>query len=399
MRVLVLAPKLMWPLSGGAEIRNYNLLRETAKNHEVHLLAFINHDDEQKDAEALKKFCKSITTIKLSRPFWKKILNGLKSLVTNTPFILYEYYDQKMMNALTEVVEEKNIDVIHAHFLHVGQYVKAKSNSAFVYDPHNLEHILWKRFAEVQKNPILKVFSMLQYKKFVRWQQLVADNSEKIVTLSDTDKELYLEIAPNAEIDTVPNGADIDYFAPQDVDIEKNSILYFGNLSWEPQSDAAIYFHDKILPMVCEKLPDTKLYLVGNKPPQSLYDLQSDRVIITGFVDDIREYIARSAVVIMPLRVGAGTKHRIFQSLSMEKALVTTTVGAEGINLKHRETALIADSEIDFAKCIIEVMSDGGQSSQLGKNGRKLILESHDWRSNYTILDKAFSRACNKLSK
>jgi len=397
MRILVLAPKLMWPLSGGAEIRNYNLLRETAKNHEVHLLAFINHDDEQKDAEALKKFCESITTIKLSRPFWKKILNGLKSLVTKTPFILYEYFDQKMMDTLSEVVKNKDIDVIHAHFLHVGQYVKSKGGSAFVYDPHNLEHILWQRFAEVQTNPVLKLFSKLQYNKFVHWQQLVADNSEKIVTLSDTDKELYLDISPNAEIDTVPNGADIDYFEPQDIEIERNSILYFGNLSWEPQSEAAIYFHDEILPKILKELPDSKLYLVGNKPPQSLYDLQSDQVIITGFVDDIREYIARAAVVIMPLRVGAGTKHRIFQSLSMEKALVTTTVGAEGIDLVHRETALIADSEQDFASCVVEAMKDTDFSTMLGKNGRKLIVESHDWRSNYKILDDAFNQAKRKL--
>jgi len=391
MRVLVLTPKLMWPLAGGAEIRNYNLLRETSKYHEVHVLSFINNPDEDDYKQELLKLCDSVTTIQLKRPLWKKVLNGVLSIVSSKPFILREYYDKQMCETLTHIVKEKKVDVIHAHFLHVGQYVASKGSSSFVYDPHNLEHILWQRFSEVQKNPLIRIFSKLQYKKLVRWQQFVADNSEKIVTLSGVDKDLYLEISPHANIGIVPNGADIEYFSPQPIDEEENTILYFGNLSWEPQSDAAIYFYNQIFPIICNSIPNAKLYLVGNKPPQSLSDLASSNVFVTGFVDDIREYIAKASVVIMPLRVGAGTKHRIYQSLSMKKALVPTTVGAEGIDLEHEKTALIADDEEDFAENVLRVMKNKKLSEKLGNYGRELIVKHYDWRSNYKILDDVFN--------
>lgn len=396
MRVLVLMPKLCWPLTGGAEIRNFNLLRETAQRHEVHLLSFLFQPTDREHFPALAPFCKTVTGLDLPRPLPRKLLNALRGLTTATPFILREYLRPEMDAAIRRIVAKQHIDLIHAHFLHVGQYYAAKGAAAFVYDPHNLEHKLWERFAAIQPNPALRLFSRTQIPKFITAQQAVARHAEKIVTLSDADRVEYLRIAPSADVTTVPNGADVEFFQPRATAVEPDSIIYFGNFGWPPQDDGALYFHDAILPLVRHQCPDAKLYLVGKTPSEPIRRLASASVVVTGFVPDIRDYIAKAAVVVMPLRVGAGTKHRIFQSLAMEKALISTTVGAEGIALQHNENALIADDPRSFADGTVRLLQDAALRQRLGASGRRLVLAHHDWRAIAHTLDEVFHQAVAK---
>jgi glycosyltransferase involved in cell wall biosynthesis len=299
-----------------------------------------------------------------------------------------------MAAALTAMVREERIDVIHAHFLHVGQYAEYKGRAAFVYDAHNVEHVLWRRFAAIQKSPAMKAFARVQLPKFVRWQQRVASLAEKVVTLSDDDRAEFLRIAPGADVTTVPNGADVDYFAPlAGVPVEDNTLVYFANFGWPPQDDAALYFHDEILPRVRREIPGVQLYLAGKTPPEAIRRLASERVIVTGQVPDIREYIQRASVVVLPLRVGAGTKHRVFQALAMEKALVTTSVGAEGIALEHGKHAMITDDARTFAEYTVALLRDAPRRRAMGKAGRELVLARYDWRANYALLDAVFEGA------
>jgi glycosyltransferase involved in cell wall biosynthesis len=396
MRVLVLSPKCIWPLTGGAETRNFNLLRQTAKHHDVYYLSFLFSPEERDHLTALQPYCKKVAGIDLPRPAWRKALNAARSCFTTRPYVLYEYLRREMADALREMIAKENIDVVHAHNLHMVQYAPLKNGAAFVYDTHNLDHVLWERFSKIQTNPAKRAFARSQCQKFIHWQQFAAEHSEKIVTLSDGEREEYLRMAPEADLVTVTNGADVEFFQPRDETPELNSIIYFANFEWRPQSDAGIYFHDKILPLVRKKIPGAKLYLVGNKPPEDVRRLASTGVVVTGFVEDIRDYIARAAVVVIPLRVGAGTKHRIFQALAMRKALVTTSVGAEGIALKHGETAMITDDPQQFADYTVQLLNDAPMRARLGENGRKLVLERYDWRSIYLTLDQAFHDAVGK---
>ncbi len=396
MRILTLISKFPWPLTDGAVIRDFNLLRVAAKHHEVSLLCFLFKPSDREQFDALRPFCKKIVGIDLVRTKACTLANAAHSLVTSDPFILREYWRPEMARALEQFVDEERIDVIHSHFLHMSQYVGHKRGAAFVHDAHNLEHILWQRMARTTTNPLKKAFMQTQYCKLARRQQDVARASEKCVVLSDEDRTEYQRICPEADVTTVPNGADVDYWTPRDVVTEPASILYFGNLSWPPQADAAIYFHDKILPLVRRQVPDAKFYIVGQNPPESVTALASDRVIVTGFVPDMREYIARATVVVMPLRAGAGTKHRVFQALCMKKPVVCTAVAAEGIALTHRETALLANDPERFASATVSLLQDAALRRRLGERGRQLVLDRYDWRAIYERLEEAFQEAIRK---
>jgi len=396
VRILTLISKFPWPLTDGAVIRDFNLLREAAKRHEVSLLCFLFKPSDREQFDALRPFCKKIVGLDLVRPKWRTLANAAQSLVTADPFIIREYWRPEMARALEKFVDEERIDVIHSHFLHMSQYVGHKRGAAFVHDAHNLEHILWQRMGSTTSNPLKKAFINTQYSKLVRRQQDVARASEKCVVLSDEDRAEYRRICPEADVTTVPNGADVEYWTPRDGAVEPGSILYFGNLSWPPQADAAIYFHNEILPLIRRQVPDVKFYIVGQNPPESVKALASDRVIVTGFVPDMREYVARAAVVVMPLRAGAGTKHRVFQALCMKKPVVCTAVAAEGIALTHGETALLADDPERFASATVSLLQDEALRQRLGERGRQLVLDRYDWRAIYERLEEAFQEAIRK---
>ncbi len=395
MRILTFISKFPWPLTDGAVIRDFNLLREAAKRHDVSLLCFLFKPTDRELFDALRPYCKKIVGIDLVRPKWRKLTNAARSLVTSDPFITREYWRTNMVEALEKFVEEERIDVVHSHFLHMSQYVHHKRRAAFVHDAHNLEHVLWQRMERTTTNPLKKAFIRSQYGKLVRLQQDVARASEKCVVLSDEDRAEYLRICPEADITTVPNGADVEYWTSSNTNgaVEPASILYFGNLSWPPQADAAVYFHDKILPLVCQRVPNVKFYIAGQNPPDMVKNLAGDGVVVTGFVSDMRDYVSRAAVVVMPLRAGAGTKHRVFQAMCMKKPVVCTAVAAEGIALTHGKTAMLADDPETFANATVSLLQDAALRQRLGEQGRQLVLDRYDWRAIYEQLEQAFQEA------
>jgi glycosyltransferase involved in cell wall biosynthesis len=278
----------------------------------------------------------------------------------------------------------------------MGQYAAYKSGAALVLDAHNLEHVLWKRLAGKLRNPLAKAFAEMQSGKLARWEQLVSAETDVFVALSDGDRAEYLRLAPGADAATVPNGVDLDYWRPSGNAVETGSIIYFGNLGWLPQADAVISFVNETFPRIVAARADAKLSIVGNNPPDSIRRLANERIVVTGYVDDIREYIARAAVVVMPLRIGAGTKHRILQALAMKKAIVASSIAAEGMGLADSVNVIIADDSESFAKRTIELLGDPGLRERLGASGLNLMRERYSWTSIYAGLDAVFKRAASR---
>jgi sugar transferase (PEP-CTERM/EpsH1 system associated) len=396
MRVLVLTSRFIWPLTDGGAIRDFNLLRETSRFHDVYLLCFLGSPKDRANFDMLKPYCKKIIGVDLERGKIMSAANAILGTLGPRPFIMREYWRPAMASMIEKVVSEERIDVIHAHFLHMGQYAANRNGAAFVLDAHNLEHVLWKRVAGKLRNPLKRAFAGIQSGKLARWERSVAAETDVGVVLSDEDRSEYLRIAPGADVATVPNGVDLEYWHPFEGGVEPGSIIYFGNLGWLPQADAVIAFVNETFPRVVASNANAKLYIVGNAPPDSIRRLACDRIVVTGFVEDIREYIARAAVVVMPLRIGAGTKHRILQALAMKKAIVASSIAAEGMELSDSVNVMIADDADTFAKRTVELLDDPGLRERLGANGLKLMNERYSWTKIYAGLDAVFERAVSR---
>jgi len=189
------------------------------------------------------------------------------------------------------------------------------------------------------------------------------------------------EICPGLNSDVIPNGVDTTLYQPNHEVEEEATLIYTGSMDWFPNEDAAIYFIDDILPTIQEKRPNLKFYVVGQLPSERLKRYGNrPGVMITGRVDDVKPYIARATVYVVPLRIGGGTRLKILEALAMRKAVVSTSVGAEGLNLSAGDEVTIADESSTFADGVLQLMENGCMRRGLGDNGRRRVETEYDWR-------------------
>ncbi|HGE72140.1 TPA: glycosyltransferase, partial [Candidatus Poribacteria bacterium] len=194
------------------------------------------------------------------------------------------------------------------------------------------------------------------------------------------------------------NGVDTDYFKPMDMKEDESQIVFVGSMDWQPNEDAVLYFCDQIFPLIKSDIPNVKFYIVGSNPTERVLKLKNiDGVIVTGLVDDVRSYMSQSAVFVVPLRIGGGTRLKILQALAMKKAVVSTSIGCEGLGLKHNEHLLISDDPIEFAKSVTLLIKDRELRYGLGEKGRKLVEDQYDWKAISMKLDALYRKAIEGL--
>jgi glycosyltransferase involved in cell wall biosynthesis len=212
-----------------------------------------------------------------------------------------------------------------------------------------------------------------------------------ILVCSEQDASLLRELDETLEAYVMPNGVDLAYFHPQSTITTKKSLVFTGTFSYEPNVDAAVYFVEEILPLVREQYPEIELYLVGSNPHPRVKALAKDpRVIVTGYVDDVRPFVWDAAIVIVPLRMGSGTRLKVLEAMAMEKPLVSTSIGCEGISTVSDEHLLVANTPTEFAEAIGRLLREDGLPKALGRNGRRLVELQYSWEKTVLVLDDLF---------
>jgi glycosyltransferase involved in cell wall biosynthesis len=216
-----------------------------------------------------------------------------------------------------------------------------------------------------------------------RTERLFLERAGKVLTVSDADKDSLSAILDPSRISTIPTGVDTDYFRSSNLPQLPHSIVFVGSMDWMPNEDGILFFMERIFPLVRKTLQCATIKIVGRDPSAKLIRAlqQYSQVTLTGRVDDIRPYLDEAEVCIVPLRVGSGTRLKIFEAMSMGKAVVTTTLGAEGLPVTDGNNVLVANTEKDFADAVIRLMQDAGLRSRIGRAARTLVEREYSWRS------------------
>ncbi|MDP3791012.1 MAG: glycosyltransferase family 4 protein [Candidatus Omnitrophota bacterium] len=262
---------------------------------------------------------------------------------------------------------------------------------------HDVNSILEQRIYEQVVSPRWKIFKFTEWRKTIAYEKKVAYQYDNCIVTSKKDAENLLSIYPKAKISIVPNGTKIDYFRANKShagDIEPLSLIFCGSMQWYPNEDAMLFFCKEILPLLRKDIPKVKLYIVGTNPSERVKMLSNDFITVTGSVDDVRPYVTKSAVYIVPIRIGGGTRLKILEALSMGKPVVTTSIGCEGLNVVNRKHLLIADSPIEFANNIKRVFFDKKLCNQLTQHGNDLV-NKYDWDVISKSLEKAWYETIN----
>ena len=218
-----------------------------------------------------------------------------------------------------------------------------------------------------------------------------------MLAVSETDRDVFLEYIEPAKLTIVPTGVDIEFFKPCPGSEAPGSLVFTGSMDWLPNEDGIVFFVEQVLPLIRQHVPRVTVSVVGRKPSQRLKNLvaQDQSVQLTGWVEDVRPYVVRGAVCIVPLRIGGGTRLKIYEAMAMGKAVVSTTIGAEGLPVRHGENILIADAPQDFARQTVALLGNAAQRNQIGTAARKLVAENYTWAS----VAEGFARVLVQVSQ
>jgi sugar transferase (PEP-CTERM/EpsH1 system associated) len=380
LRVLIVTPSLPYPLVWGFGIRVYQIVKHLAKRHHVTVLAYAGPND-QDSVSALRQTGATIHTVVRDEPTTAaKRQAQLTSLLSRDSFQWRSLKSTAMQTAVDHVLATEHFDIIQVESSQMTGF-DFKSSAALLVDEHNIEYELLYRTFATERSALRKFYNWLEYCKFRYEEQRSWKQFDGCILTSDREESMVRRHSPRTATLVVPNGVDIDYFQPTPGERDPNSIVFVGVMHYRPNVDAAIYFAREIMPrLVCER-PSLTFTIVGGGPPDELRRVAARNIVLTDRVPDTRPYLARAGVVVVPLRMGSGTRLKVLEGLAMGCPLVSTSVGCEGITILNGEHLLLADDPAAFTRSVLRLLDDEALASRLGRDGRALVEARYSWPS------------------
>jgi sugar transferase (PEP-CTERM/EpsH1 system associated) len=375
----MMTTSLPYPPNWGGGIRVYQFLRNLSRHHEVTLLTFGTPEDQEK-VEALEKICHAVHTIRPA--FTQKVskrTTQLKSLVSQNSFTAGSITLPTMQTKLNELLQT-GFDLIQVEFGHLSGYDFGRSTPVIL-DEHNIEYELLYRMYLSERTGFRRFYNWLEYKKYQREERALWRRVDACIFTSDRETAMIREQVPDLRAITAPNGVDVDYFQPCSEETDPDSLVYTGLISYRPNTDAVLYFAQEILPLILKKRPKTVFNIVGMGPTPEVRRLQGPHVNVTGEVPDVRPYIAKAGVMVVPLRMGSGTRLKVLEGLAMGKPVVSTTIGCEGIDVRADEHLRIADTPETIASAVVALQEERETALAMGTRGRSLVVDRYSWAS------------------
>jgi glycosyltransferase involved in cell wall biosynthesis len=385
MRVLSLFHTLTYPPESGVTKRNYHLLEELARRHETTVVALGAPEDAERIRSRLGDRLRSLTFVDGRRPRWMNLLRRIE-LVLLRGSLLQHSYTPELQRAIDEAFRAERFDLV---FLSapVFAFYRRPPDVPCITDAHNVEYDMCHRAYEQGKGLLRRAYLYDQYRLLKREELQACGAGEALLTTSERDKQVFRRDLRDQAIDVVPNGVDLEYFTPGAGEQVPGSIVFCGLMNYAPNDQGMTWFLDRVFPLVRREVAGARVTVVGSGPSRALLSRASDAVTVTGYVKDVRPHVAAGQVYVVPLLVGGGTRLKALEAMAMGKAIVTTSVGCEGIDLEHEESALFADSPEELARAVIRLFRDPALRTRLAEKARAIAIEKYGWRAIGDKLD------------
>jgi glycosyltransferase involved in cell wall biosynthesis len=384
MNILFLSTRSPYPLISGHSLRTYHILRGAAQKHDVILITFVQLEEELKkeNIQHLRSFCTSVYPFRI--PVDMSRIRLASSLFLNLfsplPFVTQKYDAPMMRQKVREIVRAERIDLVHVDMLPLSIYLNEFSHLPKILVNHNVESIRLYRWFQSESNLLKKAYLGIQWLKLRSFERSAMNKFDCCVVVSEIDKKLLREMGIKNRMVVVPNGTDTQFFKPMGKKTIEDSVLWIGHMDVHTNRDAVLYFWREIYPLLRKEHPKLRMIFVGTAPPKEIADAakKDGKIVVTGFVDDVRPYLDEAAVVVVPIRVGSGTRLKILDAMAMGKAIVSTSVGCEGLDVTDGRDILIADEPEDFAYRTIELIKNAHKRVSIENNALQLA-KAYDW--------------------
>jgi glycosyltransferase involved in cell wall biosynthesis len=375
VKVLFLSPYPPFPPNFGGSTRIFNLMCQTARRHQVWSLSY-ESTLENVDLSGLREVVEEVVLV--PRPPERKRWNQARSLLSRQTYQRMSHHSAAMQQAIDELVARVGIDVIVVEFSQMAVF-DFPAGPGIIVDEHNVEADLIARSARAAAPSFRKLYSFVESRKFAREEVALLRDAGVVTVTSERDGKDLLLRDPYLRVHVVENGVDTSFFARDDGPGEADTLVFTGAMHYHPNQQGVTWFLDHVFPLVKQQVPGARFIGAGGSPPPELLERQDDSIEFTGYVDDIRVHMARGKVFVVPLLVGGGTRFKVVGAISVGRPVVSTRLGAEGIDVIDREHLLLADDPEAFARSVVELLRSPERAASLVDKGRVFVEQNYAW--------------------
>lgn len=382
LKILFLSPTVPFPLIDGGRIRVFNLLKQIATKNRVTLLALETQPTDAEGVSQLQQLGIQVHLVPNAQTLPPVSFGTLlKAFLKRQPITVARYDLPAYRQKFKELVTTEPFDLVHYEMFHTAQF-HTETRLPGVLSQQNVDSAIWRRLCGETANPFYKLAYWTQQLAFQRYERVLSPKFDAVTCTSDIDAAVFQRHCARDAIEIIPNGVDVTHYQPDFSSEVPAHLIYIGSMDWYPNEDAVGFFANEVLPRIQERVPDVRFSIVGGNPSVGVQKLAERKgVVVTGRVPEIKPYFAEATVFVVPLRIGSGTRLKILEALAMGKAIVSTSVGAEGLALKDGEEIFIADEPTVFADAVIRLLTDVSLRHRIGETGRARVERDYDWRS------------------
>ncbi|MCB9812823.1 MAG: glycosyltransferase [Pseudomonadales bacterium] len=397
MKILMLTPYLPFPLLSGGQIRTYNLLKKLANKHEVTLFSLIKDNNEKKYIPELEKYCKNVKVFKRSsKPFTMK--NVFKTAFSSYPFLVIRNHAPQIISAVEDELKREKYDLIHAETFYMMPHIPKTSIPTILVE-QTIEYLGYESYAK-KASPLLRSILNIDINKIRRWEKYYWKACDTLIVMSEDDKKyISNEIKESKKIEVVANGVDTKWFE----EIKKTehkfpTLLSVGTFKWLPNVEAVEFLVKKVWPIVKNKLPNVRLWIVGNAPTDQVYQYErkDQSIQVIGRIPDIRDAFSGADVLMAPVFSGKGTRYKVLEAMASGTPIVATNTAVEGLNVKNGVHIMTSDTAEGMADLAIELLNNSEKRKNMAKFGKEFVKNNYDWSLISNKLDLIYKRIGSK---
>lgn len=378
MKILWVKANKILPVHSGGDLRSFNILRQLAKQHDVIFLSYYDGAEDKEYEKNLKAQLPGALCVSTGEEKASTLSRGFDYLLRlgqAAPYAVSRFASQAVRQGVNDCLAGQKVDIAVCDFLDAAINFPQRPQVPSVLFQHNVESEIWRRHAANGSSGVKKLMYRMEFSKMLRYEQAALSRFDHVIAVSDHDKNLMSAWTPPQRISVVPTGVDTEQFCPDRSVAEKPLVVFVGAMDWEPNVDAVRYFCSEIWPSVLAELPLARFRVVGRNPDRRVKSLENASVEVTGRVPSVVDHLREASAVVVPLRVGGGTRIKIYEAMATGKAVVSTTVGAEGLDVHHGQDIVLSDDPKGFAQSVVCLLKDAPFRMRVGVAARNLAAK------------------------
>lgn len=391
MRILFVVSRFPYPPIQGDRVRGYNQIRILSRKNRVVLVTPLPSKNFKDSLNDLRPFCEHIEVV--NTPSFKRFLRMWRTPFNDLPLQTLYLFDPKVRKKVKFLLKNQSFDIIHVQLIRSAPVVEVHRDIPKVIDLIDSLSLNMSRRAQKEIWPLSWIASF-EARRVQQYERFLTQKYDRLIVSSQIDREF---IGDYKNLHVIPNGVDIDFYPYSEDDRETDMIVFTGRMGYFPNADAAVWFVNRVFPIINNKKPNTKFFIIGADPPRKVRELEKqENVFVTGYVPDLRDFLKRATIAVAPMQSGSGMQFKVLEAMACGAPVVASQYAIGGIKAVEGEHLLVANNEKEFAEKAVHLLNNADLRRQLTRNARNLVEKEYTWERSVEMLEDVYRLIISK---